>query len=83
VAFAELPSSAAWKQRGARDGSIVLDVNWVTRHARVTGRSETGARELTLETDGAGISRVNGEPAAQLDGCMYLDREASAGRSEP
>jgi hypothetical protein len=57
--------------------SIVVNDEWRTQSARVAGRSETGARELTVETSG-GIWRVNGEPAPQLDGCLDVDLEASA-----
>ena len=57
---------------------ITLDSDWVTRSARVSGRSASGPHELTLEADGAGSWRVNRAPAPQLDGCLDVDLESSA-----
>lgn len=57
---------------------ITLDPRWLTRHAWVSGRSVSGARELTLEADGAGRWRINGSPARNLNGCLDVDLESSA-----
>jgi hypothetical protein len=32
-----------------------------------------GARHLLLEADGVGLSRIHGEPAPQLNGCLDVD----------
>jgi hypothetical protein len=58
--------------------AIVLGADWSTRRARVVGHSEAGRAERTLEADGAGRWRVDGEPASELDGCPDVDLEASA-----
>jgi uncharacterized protein len=58
--------------------AITLDGTWTTRSARITGRSALGIRRALLETDGLGCWRVNGEAAAQLDGCLDIDLESSA-----
>jgi hypothetical protein len=57
---------------------IALDSGWVTRAAQVWGRSASGARELTLQADGAGGWRINGVAAPHLDGCPDVDLESSA-----
>ena len=57
---------------------IDLDPRWVTRSARVSGRASPGRRELTLEADGAGRWRIDGEPASHLDGCLDVDLESSS-----
>jgi hypothetical protein len=58
---------------------ILLSPDWVTRSARVTGRSSSaGRRELTLESDGAGRWRIDGEPAPHLEGCLDVDLESSS-----
>ena len=57
---------------------IELGAGWVTRRARVHGRSARGERETLLEADGAGAWRVDGEPAPALDGCLDVDLESSA-----
>jgi hypothetical protein len=57
---------------------ITLDSGWLTRGARVSRRSASGATELTLEADGAGRWRINGSPAPNLDGCLDVDLESSA-----
>jgi hypothetical protein len=57
---------------------INLTLGWLTRWARVSGRSASGAHELTLEADGAGRWRVNGAPAPNLDGCLDVDLESSS-----
>lgn len=56
---------------------IELAAGWITRRARVTGRSERGRREVGLETDGQGRWRVAGQPAPHLDGCLDVDLESS------
>ncbi|WP_106246612.1 putative glycolipid-binding domain-containing protein [Nonomuraea fuscirosea] len=60
------------------DYIIELDPGWATRSARLTSRSARGERHLTLETDGAGHWRLDGEPAPWLDGCLDVDLESSA-----
>jgi uncharacterized protein len=57
---------------------IELDARWHTRRAHVRARSATGARELSIEADGDGRWRLDGAPAAHLDGCFDLDLESSA-----
>ena len=57
---------------------LELDPAWVTRRARVRGRSSRGAHETVVESDGAGAWRVDGAPAPHLDGIHDLDLEASA-----
>jgi uncharacterized protein len=57
---------------------ITLDTNWITRDAKVHGRSASGRRELSIEADGAGSWRVNGDPAPHLNGCLDLDLESSS-----
>jgi hypothetical protein len=51
---------------------------WVTRTAKVTGSSAQGTRERTLDADGAGHWRLDGEPAPLLDGCRDGDLESSS-----
>lgn len=58
--------------------AIELDAAWVTRRARIRGRSTAGERETVLESDGAGHWRVDGAPAPWLDGCRDVDLESSA-----
>ncbi|WP_199431285.1 putative glycolipid-binding domain-containing protein [Qaidamihabitans albus] len=60
------------------DYRIALDAAWATRRARVTGRWSGGSGSTLLETDGPGHWRVDGEPAAHLDGCLDVDLESSA-----
>lgn len=55
-----------------------LDRDWKARRARVTGRSASGRWETTLEGDGLGRWRRNGEPCPQLDGCLDVDLESSS-----
>ena len=57
---------------------LELGPDWVTRRARVRGRSARGAHETVVESDGAGAWRVDGAPAPHLDGLHDLDLEASA-----
>jgi hypothetical protein len=57
---------------------IALDSGWLTRSVRVSGRSASGAHELTLEADGAGRWLINGVAAPHLDGCLDVDLESSS-----
>jgi hypothetical protein len=57
---------------------IELGRDWITRRARVAGRSRSGAQTTTIESDGAGRWRLDGEPAPRLDGCLDVDLESSA-----
>lgn len=57
---------------------IRLDERWVTRSARVWGRSAAGEAEVVLESDGAGNWHVDGTPRPDLAGCVDVDLEASA-----
>ena len=57
---------------------IDLDDEWRTRRGVVRGRSRSGRRERVIEADGEGSWRVDGRPAADLDGCLDLDLESSA-----
>jgi hypothetical protein len=58
--------------------AIEVDAAWATRSARIRGRSADGFRSTLLEADGAGHWLVDGHPAADLDGCLDVDLEASA-----
>ncbi|MGI9021770.1 MAG: putative glycolipid-binding domain-containing protein [Acidimicrobiales bacterium] len=62
----------------AVDYTIVVDPTWTTRHARISGRSDAGARSTTVEADGAGRWWVDGAVAPHLDGCLDVDLESSA-----
>lgn len=57
---------------------ITLDANGQTRHARVMASTRAGEHERTLESDGAGLWRIDGAPAPLLDGCLDVDLESSA-----
>ena len=57
---------------------IRLDASWLTREARITARTARGPRETLLACDGEGRWRVDGRPAAHLDGCLDIDLESSA-----
>jgi hypothetical protein len=57
---------------------IRLDQAWRTRSARITGRSELGARRTRLDADGLGHWQVDGAVASHLDGCLDVDLESSA-----
>jgi hypothetical protein len=70
---------------GAEDGqtwvisyAIELDETWTTRSARITGQSASGTRHTSLEADGHGRWRVDGQAASHLDGCLDVDLESSA-----
>jgi hypothetical protein len=56
---------------------VELDDGWMTKSARVTGRSPVGRHAVKLETDGRGRWRIDGRPAAHLDGCLDVDLESS------
>jgi uncharacterized protein len=58
--------------------SIRLDAAWLTREARVTTRTASGERDTVMACDGEGRWRVDGRPAAHLDGCLDVDLESSA-----
>jgi hypothetical protein len=60
------------------DYEIGVDAGWHTRHVRVVGRSDAGVRMVTLETEGNGRWRVDGDLAPHLDGCRDVDLESSA-----
>jgi len=64
----------AWKV----DYRIDLDANWLTRGARVVGRSETGPSDVRIEADGLGSWTVNAAPRPDLQGCLDLDLESSS-----
>jgi hypothetical protein len=57
---------------------ITVDPDWVTRSARVWGRTSSGPRELRLDADRAGRWQIDGEPAGHLDGCLDVDLESSS-----
>ncbi|MBA3421477.1 MAG: putative glycolipid-binding domain-containing protein [Thermoleophilaceae bacterium] len=54
-----------------------LGPTWTTEHADVAGRSRKGSHALTLEHDGEGRWRLDGQPAPALEGCLDVDLEAS------
>src|SRR5690242_12489957 len=56
---------------------IAFDERWVTRRARVTGRSATGGREVQLEAIEDGGWLIDGRRAPELDGCFDVDLESS------
>jgi hypothetical protein len=58
--------------------AISVDSRWATRSAHVTTRTASGRHEVTVEADGAGHWRVDGEAAPELDGCLDVDLESSA-----
>jgi uncharacterized protein len=58
--------------------AIQLDAAWVTRSARIMGRTISGSRETFLQADGAGRWFINGDLAPELDGCLDVDLESSA-----
>lgn len=61
--------------------SIAYDIlagpDWRTRHVHAWSVSPSGDREVTLETDGSGAWSVDGEPRADLQGCLDIDLESS------
>lgn len=66
--------SRAWAVRYA----IAVDTAGRTRRASIQTRTAHGHRAVTVEADGDGHWRVDGEPAVALDGCLDIDLEASA-----
>jgi hypothetical protein len=64
----------AWSVRYA----ITLDPGWETRSAHIIGESGRGTAEMRLERGASGIWLIDGRPAAQLDGYLDVDLEASA-----
>jgi hypothetical protein len=69
-----IEEGATW----AVEYAIEVDAAWVTRSARICGRSAGGFSSAVLEADGAGHWLVGGKPARHLDGCLDVDLEASA-----
>ena len=57
---------------------IVVDGAWRTRSASIRMSTGHGCRGVTVDGDGDGHWRVDGEPAPALDGCLDVDLEASA-----
>jgi hypothetical protein len=57
---------------------IDLDSRWRTRRAAITGKSFLRTNRTVFDTDGAGHWRIDGTPAAHLDGCLDIDLESSA-----
>jgi hypothetical protein len=98
MAFRDPPQSAAWLQKGTRDGfevaiftkrdggqriegqaaAVEIDESWMTRGAHVMGQSASGTQEIAIEADGTGGWLLNGEPVADVEGCLDVDLEASA-----
>jgi len=72
--------STAVEAGEAWHGRYVIDLDGAfrTRTARVHVRTVRGEHARTLDADGAGRWRVDGEPAAHLDGVLDVDLEASA-----
>lgn len=60
------------------DYVIQLDESWLTRSARIVGRSGGSTVVTVIEADGLGNWRVDGVAAPRLRGCLDLDLEASA-----
>ncbi|MFI6773547.1 putative glycolipid-binding domain-containing protein [Nocardia sp. NPDC050412] len=60
------------------DYVIDVDQSWLTRSARITGRTEGVTRTIVIEADGMGHWQIDGVPAPHLRGCLDLDLEASA-----
>jgi hypothetical protein len=58
--------------------AIELDECWRTRSADIAGRSSSGTATVGIEGDGQGHWRIDGRPAAHLDGCLDVDLESSA-----
>jgi hypothetical protein len=56
---------------------VEVDSTWTTRAARIVTRSRSGEKEVRLDADGSGAWLVDGADAAQLDGCLDVDLEAS------
>ena len=60
------------------DYELEIDAHWCTRRARITSRTQAGARTVVLAGDGAGHWTVDGVAAPALAGCLDVDLEASA-----
>lgn len=60
------------------DYVIEVDQSWLTRSARITGRSDGLTRVMIIEADGMGRWQIDGTSAPHLRGCLDLDLEASA-----
>ena len=58
---------------------LEVDGRWATRSALVLGLAAQGSYAVRLEGDGAGRWLVDGVHAPELDGCLDVDLEASAG----
>jgi hypothetical protein len=69
-----IEDGATW----AVEYTIEVNAAWVTRSARIRGRSAGGLCSTLLEADGAGHWVIDGEPVPSLDGCLDVDLEASA-----
>ena len=69
-----IEDGATW----AVEYAIEVDAAWVTRSARIRGRSTGGFCSTLLEADGTGHWLIDGESAPNLDGCLDVDLEASA-----
>ena len=57
---------------------IELDSAWLTRSAHVRACSESGPREVRLESDGSGGWTVDGVARPDVQGCLDVDLESSA-----
>ena len=57
---------------------IELDQLWKTRRVRITSRAALASIEQYAESDGEGHWLIDGDEAANLDGCFVIDLEASA-----
>ncbi|PJJ62366.1 putative glycolipid-binding domain-containing protein [Compostimonas suwonensis] len=57
---------------------IVVDGEWMTRHAVIRNRTVSGEHSATLDHDGSGRWLVGGAPAPAPDGCPDVDLESSA-----
>lgn len=57
---------------------VALDHQWRTRSAVVHALAADGPRTARVDCDQAGRWRVDGVPAAALDGCVDIDLESSA-----
>lgn len=52
---------------------VRCDIAWRTRSALVSGRAGATDRRLTIDADGQGRWTVDGQPRADLDGCLDVD----------
>lgn len=76
--FESHTSAVEHEQAWAVYGRLEVDASGATRRAQVSGSSDTGRREVTLEHDGAGHWTIDGVPAPELAGCLDVDLESSA-----